>query len=145
MELDRLLLENVSTTVKTIIQREIMTWNYYTLPKKPQLLLICSSFHKTGLLCGDCEEGHSPFVLSYNISCVRCPDSHKNWWKFILVAIVPLTFFYFFVVLFSISVTSSRLHEGVWFSQALSTLIMVHLVMSALSQGYPKLLKQQRL
>ena len=72
---------------------------------------------------------------------MRCPHGHKNWWKFILVAIVPLTFFYFFVVLFSISVTSSHLHGGVWFSQALSTLIMVHLVMSALSQGYPKLLK----
>ena len=70
---------------------------YYTLPNKPQLLLLntsfCNFFHRTGLLCGNCEEGHNPLVLSYNLSCVECPDGHKNWWKFILVAFVPLTFF----------------------------------------------------
>ena len=117
---------------------------YYTLPKKPQLLLnqsICSSFHRKGLLCGDCDEGHSPFVLSYNLSCVKCQDGHKNWWKFILVAFVPLTLLYFVVVLFNINVTSSRLHGVVWFSQALSTPAMIRLTMSALSQGHPILLK----
>ena len=66
----------------------------------------CSYFNRTGLICGDCEEGHSPFVLSYNLSCVRCPEGHKNCWKFILVAFGPLTFFYFFVVPFNINVTS---------------------------------------
>ena len=119
---------------------------YYTLPKKPQLLLkfnvsICSSFHRTGLLCGDCEEEYSPFVLSYNLSCVKCPDGHKNWWKFILVAFVPLTVFYFFIVLFNVNVTSSRLHGVVWFSQVLSTPAMVRLVMFVFSQGHPILFR----
>ena len=70
---------------------------YYTLPKNPKILSyksICTYFSRTGILCGDCEAGYSPFVLSYNLSCVKCPDGHKNWWKFILVAFVPLTFFY---------------------------------------------------
>ena len=99
---------------------------------------VCADFHRTGLLCGDCEEGHSPFVLSYNLSCVKCPDSHKNWWKFILVAFVPLTFFYFFVVLFNINVTSSRLHGVVWFSQMLSNPFFLRFFVKTVSnsQGY---------
>ena len=118
---------------------------YHTLPKKPQSLSMCSLFHRTGLLCGDCEEGHSPFVLSYNLSCVRCPDGNKNWWKFILVAFVPLTCFYFFVVLFNINVTSSRLHGVVWFSQALSLPASNRLLMSALSPKQPKMLKAAKI
>ena len=95
----------------------------------------CTSFHRTGLLCGDCEDGHSPLVLSYSFNCVECPDGHKNWWKFILVAFVPLTFFYFFVVVFNINVTSSRLHGVVWISQALSIPPYVRLVLVSLSHS----------
>ena len=68
---------------------------YHQLPKKPDMLINkspCTHFHRTGLLCGDCEAGQSPFVLSYNLSCVECPDGHKIWWKFILVGFVPLMF-----------------------------------------------------
>ena len=115
---------------------------YNQLPKDSEILLnksVCTYFHRTGLLCGDCEEGHSPLVLSYNLSCVKCPDGHKNWWKFILVAFVPLTFFYFFIVLFNINVTSSHLHGVVWFSQALSTPIFARLISSALAEENPTL------
>ena len=122
---------------------ESMDYVYNKLPQNPEELLnksVCSHFHRTGLLCGDCEEGYSPFVLSYNLSCVKCPDGHKNWWKFILVGFVPLTFFYLFVVIFNINVTSSRLHGVVWFSQALSSPTLIRLIMSALSHGSPHLL-----
>ena len=60
---------------------------YRKLPAQPSMLInksVCTYFHRTGILCGDCEDDHSPFVLSYNLSCVKCPDSHKNWWKFIV-------------------------------------------------------------
>ena len=108
---------------------------YKKLPKNPKLLLnesVCTYFHRTGLLCGDCEDGHSPLVLSYNLSCVKCPDGHKNWWKFILVAFVPLTFFYVFIILFNINVTSSRLHGVVYFCQAISNQAYMRIVLSAL-------------
>ncbi len=51
------------------------------LPKRAEILLnssICNDFNRADLLCGECEEGYSPFVLSYNLSCVKCPDGHKN-------------------------------------------------------------------
>ena len=107
---------------------------YESLPPNSEALIsesVCTKFNRTGLLCGDCEEGHSPFVLSYNLSCVRCPDGHKNWWKFILAGFVPLTFFYLFVVIFHINVTTSRLHGVVWFSQALSMPALVRILMLA--------------
>ena len=106
---------------------------YRELPKNPEILLnksACTYFHRTGLLCGDCEDGYSPLVLSYNLSCVKCPDGHKNWWKFILVAFVPLTFFYFFIVLFNVNVTSSHLHGVVYFSQIVSISALVRIVYS---------------
>ena len=105
---------------------------YSTLPENPETLIngsVCTRFNRAGLLCGDCKEEHSPFVLSYNLSCVRCPNGHKNWLKFIIVAFLPLTFFYFVVFLFNINVTSTRLHGLLWYSQALSFPVLVRLVL----------------
>ncbi len=116
---------------------------YSRLPEKSEALInrrFCTHFHRTGLLCGDCEEGYSPFVLSYNLSCVRCPDGHINWWKFIIVAFAPLTLFYFVVLLFNINVTSTRLHGLVWYSQALSSPVLVRLILPIISLSAPALL-----
>ena len=116
---------------------------YTWLPENPETLIngsVCTRFHRAGSLCGDCEEEHSPFVLSYNLSCVKCPDGHKNWWKFFFVAFVPLTFFYFIVLLFNINVTSTRLHGVVWYSQALSFPVLVRLILPIISLSMPALL-----
>ena len=54
---------------------------YIQLPKNPEMLLnksVCNYFHGTGLLCGDCEDGRSPLVLSHSLSCVLCPDGYKT-------------------------------------------------------------------
>ena len=77
----------------------------------------------------------SPFVLSYNLSCVRCPDGHKNWWKFALIGLVPLTFLYFIAIFFNINVTSSRLHGYVLFSQALSTPAFIRILFIAVEDN----------
>ena len=103
-----------------------------TLPKSPEILInnsACTPFHRTGLLCGDCEEGYSPLVLSYNLSCVECPDGHENWWKFILAGFLPLTAFYLFILAFNINITSSRLHGVVWYSQFISTPAFIRVVL----------------
>ena len=107
---------------------------YQPLPQNTETLIrgsVCTKFHRAGLLCGDCEEGYSPFVHSYNLSCVKCPDGNKNWWKFLLAGFVPLTVFYFFVVIIKMNVTTSRLHGVVWFSQALSMPALVRVLLLA--------------
>ena len=114
------------------------------LPKNPETLInnsACTYFHRTGLLCGDCEEGYSPLVLSYNLSCVECPDGHKNWWKFILAGFVPLTIFYFLVLVFNINMTSSRLHGVIWYSQFISFPAFVRIVLFAFNIKYVEFLK----
>ena len=106
------------------------------LPKNPEMLInnsACTYFHRTGLLCGDCEEGYSPLVLSYNLSCVECPDGHKNWWKFILAGFMPLTAFYICMLAFNINVTSSRLHGVVWYSQAISMPVFIRIILFTFS------------
>ena len=106
---------------------------YHTLlPNTPETLIntsVCKSFHRTGLLCGDCEEGYSPLIFSYNLSCVECPDGYRNLWKFSLVGFGPLTVFYIFILVFNINVTSSRLHGAVWYSQFMSAPIFVRIVL----------------
>ena len=110
-----------SCAYKTVNTKKSRDLIYNKLGRTPQTLLnqsVCSIYSRKGLLCGDCEDGYSPLVLSYNLSCVECPDGHKNWWKFTLVAFVPLTLFYFFILLCNINVTSSRLHVWTCFYQS---------------------------
>ena len=106
---------------------------YHALPKEPNKLVnssVCRRFNRKGLLCGECENGFSPFVLSYNLSCVKCPDGHKNWWKFFMIGFVPLTFFCLLIIVLNINVTSSGLHGVVWFSQTFSVPALMRLVMA---------------
>ena len=53
---------------------------YYPPSKNPTELTAktCGRFNRTGTLCGQCAPGLSPFVLSYNLSCVKCPDGNRN-------------------------------------------------------------------
>ena len=112
---------------------------YQYLPSKPEMLTnssACTQFLRTGLLCGDCEEGYSPLVHSYNLSCVECPGGHKNWWKFMLATFIPVTLFYLFVVIFKINVASSRLHGVVFFCQVISAPSFVRtLLLQASTKG----------
>ena len=90
---------------------------------------MCGRYNRTGISCGKCKPGLSPFVLSYNLSCVQCPNSHKNWWKFVLFGFAPLTLLYFIVIFFNVNVTSSRLHGYVLFSQAVSTPVYTRIML----------------
>ncbi len=114
--------------------------NYHLLPQSLNAtnFPMCSSLHRTGILCGDCESNRRSPVLSYNLSCIDCPNARENWWKFFLYGFGPLTLFYLFVLLFSINVTSSHLHGVVFFSQVISMPQYVRVFQLVLqSHGHP--------
>ena len=118
---------------------------YHNVSNKSELNnYMCGHFNRIGIGCGECQPETSPLVLSYNLSCVKCPNSHKNWWKFVFFGFMPLTVFYLFIVFFNVNVTSSRLHGFILFSQALSTPALVRIVNLA-AENTPIILKSVKL
>ena len=81
--------------------------------------VMCGPFHRGGRLCGACKEGYNPLVYSYQLNCKQCPkaESKYNWAKFMAVALIPLTVFYIFVLLFKFNANSPPLHGFVLFAQ----------------------------
>ena len=81
---------------------------YYKLPQNKENLnsFSCSKVNRDSPLCGKCRPGYSPLVYSYDMYCMNCTDMDYNWIKYIAVAYIPLTFFFFFVIIFKFSGTS---------------------------------------
>ena len=96
---------------------------YHMLPKNTldsNKVTCQKEFSRNGTLCGKCKDGYYPLAYSFNLTCVKCPHGRANWWKFVFSAFLPLTIFYFIVVLFKLNVTSSQLHGFIYYSQAIS-------------------------
>ena len=82
---------------------------------------LCSYLHRKGELCGECEDNYTLPVYSYYLGCVKCEDYKYGWVKFIAAAFLPLTLFYFIVIVFRISATSPTLNGYILVSQIIST------------------------
>ena len=95
---------------------------YYSLPSNVSELddVMCGPFNRTGMLCGKCKDGYYPLVNSLDVNCVQCPNGWSNLWKFVMVAFLPLTVFYFIILLFRVNVTSSQLHGFVYCCQGMA-------------------------
>ena len=81
---------------------------------------VCKETNHDGPLCGKCKDGFYPLAYSYNHTCIECPGRYGKWWLFIIVAYIPLTIFYMFVLFFQLNATSSYLHAYVFYSQIVS-------------------------
>ena len=105
------------------------------VPRNPSQIMeasarLCFYLHRTGPLCGECEDNYTLPAYSYYLGCVRC-ESYKNGWiKFIAAAFLPLTLFYMVVIAFRISVTSPTLNAFVMANQVLAIPRMVRRVYS---------------
>ncbi len=75
--------------------------------------------NREGRFCGRCKEGYGLAAYSYHYTtCIPCTDyGYKNWIKYFTVALLPLTLFYFLVVILRINATSSRLNGIVFIIQ----------------------------
>ena len=82
--------------------------------------IMCGSLHRTGQMCGGCEKGYAPPVYSYSMACVECSHYNYNWVKYIVIAFLPLTVFYVFVVVFRISAFSGNLNALILTSQLIT-------------------------
>ena len=88
--------------------------------KSMQSNYLCEGLHRTGTLCGKCQDGYYPLAYSYDMKCVQCPNGKSNWWKFVLAAFLPLTIFYIVILFFKVNVASSSFQGFLFFCQTIS-------------------------
>ena len=78
--------------------------------------------NRRGQMCGSCHDYHSPSPYSYLQRCAPCSDYRYNWIKYVLIAFLPLTIFYLFVVIFKFNAVLSPAMNGfIFFSQIVSS------------------------
>ena len=95
---------------------------YHSLPGNVSELddVMCGPFNRTGMLCGKCKDGYYPLVNSLDVNCVQCPNGWSNLWKFVMAVFLPLTVFYFIILLFRVNATSSQLHGFIYCCQGIA-------------------------
>ena len=82
----------------------------------------CGYLNRQGRLCGSCREHHYVSAYSYDLKCYHCTSGlMSNIVKYLLVAYLPLTLFFVFVILFRISVTSPKMNTVVFTCQLFSS------------------------
>ena len=97
--------------------------DYHVVPSNISELnnAMCGQMNRDGLLCSKCQNGYSPLVYSYDLNCIKCSNNNYNWLKFIAVAFIPLTLFYFIVILFNrINATNPYLYGFITFNQVIA-------------------------
>ena len=82
--------------------------------------MFCEKFNRQGTLCGQCKRRHFPLAYSFNMSCIQCLHSRSNVIRYAAIAFIPLTVFYFIILLFKVNIVSSHLYGFVIYSQAVS-------------------------
>ena len=68
---------------------------------------MCGSMNRKGFLCEDCVDGFAVSFTSMGHKCSNCTDAWYGIPLYLLIELVPITVFYFFVLIFRIHITSS--------------------------------------
>ena len=70
------------------------------------------------------------------MNCIKCTNNKYNWLKFIAAAVIPLTIFFFIVLLFRINATNSYVYGFITFNQVLSSSINIRAILLNLSGSF---------
>jgi hypothetical protein len=94
------------------------------LATEQDLEKVCTN-NRTGTLCGKCATNFAPVVNTDTFQCVECrPEQEKyNWLIFLITEYVPITIFFFIVIIFNISVTSGPANAFVFFAQTITPIV----------------------
>ena len=107
---------------------------YYPLPLNVSKLndKMCGNHKRESRFCGKCMEESSPLAYSYDLNCIKC-KSRFQWLKFIAFAFIPLTVFYFIVLIFRIDATDPYLYGFITLCQAIASPVNLRAVFTLLS------------
>ena len=101
-----------------------MTQSGWTiLPKNLNQLndYMCGRLNRKGLVCSECADGFGPSVTSFRYKCANCTDTWYGVPLFLFLEFVPITVFYFIILVFQISVTSVPMPCFVMYAQFVIT------------------------
>ena len=110
--------------------------NYIQLPSNISDLndYMCGPMNRQGPLCGQCDDGFGLAVFSIGNQCTNCTGIWYGVPLYLIIEFVPITIFYFIIILFHINVTSAPMVAFILFSQifvsAFSNLISNRLIFS---------------
>ena len=103
---------------------------YYRVPSKMSLLQltssICGAYNREGLLCSHCRPGYGPAVYSFSLLCAKCSSNAKGWILYFLLVFLPITVFYFLIIVLNIRVTSPPFTAFVFMCQTYCYLERTH-------------------
>ena len=76
--------------------------------------------------CGRCKQYYGFPVYSYNTACIPCKNTgYKNWFKYLAIALGPLTAFYIVMVTFRASMPTSHLNGVLFVVQCIASPLQV--------------------
>ena len=81
---------------------------------------MCGGLNRTGLLCGKCQSGLGPVVMTNTLKCMKCLDNGLGWLLYIFLATFPSTIFFLVILFCKIRITSGPLNCLILVCQALS-------------------------
>ena len=80
---------------------------------------MCGGLNRTGLLCGKCQPGLGPVVLSNTLKCMKCLDNGLGWLLYVFLAAFPSTIFFLAILFCKIRITSGPFNALILVCQTL--------------------------
>jgi len=97
--------------------------------KSDQLdLHLCGRVNRMNVLCGECIDNFGPAINSDSYTCKNCTETEikYSWVFFLLSELLPLTVFFFILVLFNVSLTSGPANAFIFFSQIITSSFLLY-------------------
>ena len=110
--------------------------NYIRLPSNISDLndYMCGPMNRQGAMCGQCDDGFGLAIFSIGNPCTNCTGIWYGVPLYLIIEFVPITIFYFIIILFHVNITSAPMVAFILFSQmavsAFSTSISNRLIFS---------------
>ena len=89
---------------------------------------ICGPLNRKGLLCSECYEGYGPAVYAFGNKCVKCHGSvYGRCALYLFVTLLPITVFYFIIIIFNINAAAPPLTAFVLYCQIFVTINQIYM------------------
>ena len=93
--------------------------NYIQLPSNTSDLndYMCGPMNRQGPMCGQCDDGFGLAVFSIGNQCTNCTGIWYGVPLYLIIEFVPITIFYFIIILFHVNVTSAPMVAFILYCQ----------------------------